>query len=110
MTFGLFIILLAVLAMLMCAFFFIVCRKYEEGIVGNLFLGLMFIAALVILWDIHVRPISVTLERLPEPAWLLLIVCAAMFMLRHAYRFAMFHWHGHFGWRPPKDCGLARQR
>ena len=110
MTMGLLVIICAVVAMLTCAFFFIVCRKYEEGIFGNLFLGLMIIAAVMILYDMYTRPLPEIMARLPEPPWLLLIACAAAFILRHAYRFAMFHWHGHFGWRPPKDTGLARQQ
>lgn len=110
MKLAILILALAILSMGVCAFFFIFCRKYEEGIFGNLNLGFMILAVGVILVDMLGQSPSSIMASLPEPPWLLLILCSSLFMLRHAWRFVMFHWHGHFGWRPPKDTGLARQQ
>jgi hypothetical protein len=96
--------LFAVLTIAICALFFIVCRKYEEGLVGNFFLGLLIVACSVMLWDAWR---GIYLEHLVARV---IVVCLAVFMARHGYRFAMFHWHGFFGWTPPADPGRpARQ-
>lgn len=98
MTLGELLFLAIVVMVAMLALFFIVCRKYEEGVVGNLFLGLLIIACGVIVLDAFRGKLE-----LPAPHYYMLIVGMAVFMLRHAWRFAMFHWHGYFGWKRPAD-------
>lgn len=94
--FVVFVLAVSVIALTAC--FFIACRKYEEGLVGNLFLGLLVIACVAVLVDATMGRLE-----LPAPLFRLIIICAAGFMARHGYRFAMFHWHGWFGWKPPAD-------
>lgn len=89
----------ALALILLLSVFMIVCRRYEDGIVGNVALGLLAIASSVALWD----ALHGELE-LPQPVYRLAIVAFALFLLRHTYRFAMFHWHGAFGWKRPSDC------
>lgn len=98
MTLGLVVFIAAVFLMMVLALFFIVCRKYEEGVLGNLVLGLTIIACGLILADAWNRQLMV-----PEPHVYLLVLCMGAFIARHAYRFAMFHWAGWFGWKRPAD-------
>src|SRR5690349_21753991 len=85
------------------ALFLLFCRKYEEGLTGNVALSALAVASAITLWDaMHGR-----LE-LPSPLYCLLIVALVGVLMRHAYRFAMFHWHGHFGWKPPADMARTR--
>lgn len=98
MTFGEIVFVLALVALLLLCVFFIVCRRYEDGILGNLALCGMAIACGIALWGAAQGEL-----KLPPREYCLLIVCAAIFLVRHAYRFAMFHWHGHFGWGRPRD-------
>lgn len=98
LEFGELILMLAIAAILLLAVFFIVCRRYEDGLVGNLALGGMAGACALILWDAW----RTTLE-VPSPEYCLLIASVAVFFLRHGYRFAMFHWHGRFGWSKPRE-------
>jgi hypothetical protein len=98
MTYGPLLFIAALAAILLLCIFFIVCRRYEDGLVGNLALGGMAFACSILLWE------AVRGElKMPDPEYCLLIVASAVFLLRHAWRFAMFHWHGHFGWRRPSD-------
>lgn len=103
MTFGVFAFIAAVVVILLCSLFFIGCRRYEDGVVGNFALGFLAIACGVILWDAF----NDRLE-LPAPPYLLMIVSFGAFMMRHAWRFAMFHWHGWFGWARPRDAVVQR--
>ena len=98
-TFGVVLFVLSLAAILLLAVFFVICRRYEDGLVGNLALGGMAIACGILLWD----ALAGTLQP-PAPLYSLLIVSLAIFMVRHAYRFAMFHWHGAFGWTKPNDA------
>jgi uncharacterized membrane protein YeaQ/YmgE (transglycosylase-associated protein family) len=85
-------------ALLLLCVFFIVCRRYEDGLIGNLALGVVgTVAFLMLLSALHGD------LQLPPPEVYVLIVSMTVFMVRHAYRFAMFHWHGHFGWGKPRD-------
>lgn len=92
------IFVLALVALLLLCVFFIVCRRYEDGLFGNLALCGMALACGILLWDAAQGQL-----KLPAREYCLLIVCAALFLVRHAYRFAMFHWHGAFNWKPPRD-------
>lgn len=113
MNLGNAVLVFALVVMLVVAVFFVFCRRYEEGIGGNIALGLLAIVCGVLLCDV----LRGTFEP-PSPAWTLVIVCAAYLLMRHAYRFAMFHWHGAFGWSRPRDhdhdatvpLGMKRQR
>lgn len=99
---GVAIFLAAITGVFVVALFLLVCRKYEEGLLGNLGLGALAFACAIVLWD----ALRGRLE-LPQPLYCLLIVAFAVVLLRHAYRFAMFHWHGYFGWSPPADMKRA---
>jgi len=93
------LVLIASLAViLMTALFFVFCRRYEDGMLGNAALVFMSIACGILLWDAWEGGFVP-----PDPEWALLTLCCAVFLLRHWYRFVMFHWHGAFGWQPPKD-------
>lgn len=98
MTLGMGVFLVAIVLITVLAAFFLVCRKYEEGIVGNLVLGFIILACGMILADAWHGQLQ-----LPEPHFCMLILAMVAFIARHAYRFAMFHWHGWFGWRRPAD-------
>lgn len=87
------VVLFALAAVLILAGFFIACEWYEEGLVGNAALGGAALACALLLWDF----VRGRLE-LPSPTWCLLIVCLALFILRHAWRFAMFRWHPRIDW------------
>lgn len=93
---GVFVVAIAV--MFLCAMFLLGCRRYEEGITGNLGLSLLTIACAVVLYDAWKGELE-----LPAPVYCLMILAAAIVLARHTYRFAMFHWHGHFGWSRPAD-------
>lgn len=89
----------AIILIMVLAAFFMVCRKYEEGWVGNLALGIFIeIACGLTLADAWFDKLE-----LPEPHYYMLILGLVIFFARHAYRFAMFHWHGWFGWKRPVD-------
>jgi hypothetical protein len=90
---------LALVLILALSVFLIVCRRYEDGIVGNIALGLLAIACAIALWDAYAGVLEV-----PQPVYRLAIMAFALFMARHTWRFAMFHWCGAFGWRRPSDC------
>ena len=104
MTFGLAVFIGSIAVLLVLSLFFIGCRRYEDGIVGNVALGFLCIACGVVLWDAWEGRLQI-----PAPPYLLIILCVAVFMARHAWRFAMFHWHGWFGWRPPRDSVAEHQ-
>lgn len=97
--FGGVVFVLALVLILALSVFLVVCRRYEDGIVGNVALGLLAIACGIALWDAYKGALE-----LPQPVYRLAILAFAMFMARHAWRFAMFHWCGAFGWRRPRDC------
>lgn len=99
------VLILALAAILLMALFFVFCRRYEDGVVGNVALVFMSIACGILLWDAW-RDRFVP----PDPVWCLLVLCFAIFQLRHGYRFAMFHWHGFFGWRKPQDHGRGHPK
>lgn len=96
--FGTALLVLSLAALFLTALFFIICRRYEDGIVGLPALLGVGGASGLMLWDWW-RGVLI----IPQPEVCLLIVCAAVFLLRHGYRFAMFHWHGKFGWGRPRD-------
>lgn len=98
MTLGMGVFLTAVIIIMVLAAFFLVCRKYEEGVLGNLMLSLLILAGGLILADAWHGKLE-----LPAPHVYLLLLCMVAFIARHAYRFAMFHWHGWFGWNRPAD-------
>lgn len=104
LEFGTILILAVVALVMVISLFLVVCRKYEDGIVGNIFLILAVVAAGIILFDAWKSEIM-----LPDKPWLLLILCLSVILARHAWRFAMFHWHGWFGWAPPPDISRARE-
>lgn len=89
----------ALLALLLIAGFFIVCRRYEDGLVGNLALLAIVLTSACGLADAWRGVLE-----LPSPTFCVLIEAGAVFLLRHAYRFAMFHWHGKYGWLRPRDA------
>lgn len=98
MTFGGMVYVTALVALLLLCVFFIVCRRYEDGIVGNLALGIVGVVCVLQLLDAAHGEL-----KLPPPDVYVLLIALAVFMVRHAYRFAMFHWYGSFGWSRPSD-------
>lgn len=99
------LLVIALASILVLALFFVFCRRYEDGIFGNLSLCGMAGACAVAIQD----TVNGELE-VPPPMYCLLILCCAIFMARHAFRFALFHWHGRFGWRRPADRVAAGAR
>lgn len=91
---------IAVALILAIAVFFILCRRYEEGYLGNIALGLLVvIPCAIILWEVHQRT---WVRADPVVEWLVIGLVAVI--ARHAYRFVMFHWAGKFGWKRPQDA------
>ncbi len=100
------IVVLSIACMMVLAVFFVVCRRYEDGIVGNIALGVMgFVLCPLLLWD----AMRGTLE-VPSPVICLLIASVALFMVRHAWRMVMFHWADRLGWAKPRDSGETTVR
>ncbi len=94
------IVIVAAFCILALAAFFMICRRYEDGIVGNIALGLMGVTCGLILVDAWRDTLVV-----PEPTVCLLILCVAVFMLRYAWRVVMFHWADRMGFAKPRDAG-----
>lgn len=103
MTFGVLLFLGVVMMVALLSVFFIVCRKYEEGVLGNFVLGFIIVFCAMILADACTGALV-----LPAPHYVGLIIAMGGFLARHAYRFAMFHWHGYFGWKRPGDMPQAQ--
>lgn len=98
--FGEIVFVLSLALILVLSLFLVFCRRYDEGVVGNPALWLIVIVSAIALWDARAGALE-----LPQPMYRLVIIALAVFMARHTWRFAMFHWCGFFGWRRPSDCG-----
>lgn len=71
------------------------CEKYEDGLTGRIALGGIAAACVIILIG-HFRGV-VNYDYIP-PEMTLLLACIAWFLIRHAYRFARYTFHGKYGW------------
>lgn len=94
------VLILALVAILLLALFFVACRHYEDGLVGCAALVGIAAGCFLVLRDALRSPEGLDV---PAPAYCLLIVCTAVFMLRHAYRVIRFAWAERLKIRPPRD-------
>lgn len=89
------IIVLASSAVIFCVVVYLgLCRKYEDGIIGNAALGCMAFASGVPVYEAIKGHTS---DYFPTTA--LMYAAIALFMARHAYRFRKWSTTGEGEWR-----------
>lgn len=103
MNWGIVAVVVMLVALLGAAVFFLVCRRFEEGLVGNFSLGFVVLpAVLALLLDVWNGRLH-----MPDPAWCFVLAGVTIFLLRYAYRTIAFHWAERLGLRRPRDVPAA---
>lgn len=79
--------LAAVVLLALLALFFIFCRHYEDGLVGNAALGFALLFALIELGDARRDGWAA-----PAPVQMLLVIAMTVFLARYAIKVVWKHW------------------